>query len=141
MGDMVRSPPFAMRRPLSTMLAMLAMLTQIALGVTAPLGLVFCVGESHAAVEIAADDCCASHGSVVPPTVPTIERSCCSDIPLYAATRPVAETRRAADGPGTLAVPSAPVALVPVVAPDAGPIVRSAPLAPPPAALSAVFRV
>lgn len=110
---MVASPPLVMRRPLAPTLAVFAMVTQITLAVTAPLGLVFCVGETHAAVELAADDCCASHGSVVPVSVTTIERACCSDIPLYAAVRPVADGPRSSSGSGASALAMVPAAFLP----------------------------
>jgi hypothetical protein len=130
-----------MRRPLPTLLALLSMLTQVALGVTAPLGLVFCVGESHAAVELAADDCCASHGSVVPTTVPTIERACCSDIPLYAAPRPFADGSRGSQGQGGPLAPATSVGLVPLAAGGSAPALQPARFASPPVGRSVVLRV
>jgi hypothetical protein len=130
-----------MRRPLPTIVAVLAMLTQVALGVTAPLGLVFCVGETHAAVELAADDCCASHGSILPTAVPTIERTCCSDIPLYAATRPVADASRASHAEGGALVPAASIAVLPVAASSVPPALQPAPFVSPPVSRSVVFRV
>ena len=74
---------------------------------SASLGLVMCVGKDHAAIELAADDCCASHGAQAPTTVATLERDCCSDIPLYEAVRVVADVPR-----GSGAYPAI-VALVP----------------------------
>ena len=138
---MVRSPAFVMRRASVTILAVFAMLTQIALGVTAPLGLVFCVGETHAAVELAADDCCASHGSVLPTAVPTIERACCSDIPLYAATRPVADGPRVSKPFGAALLAPHPVAVVPLVSSVPMPTVASASQVAPPGDRSVVLRV
>jgi hypothetical protein len=102
-----------MRRPLATILAALAMVTQVTLTMTAPLGLVFCIGETHAAVELAADDCCASHGTVVPMSEPAIERSCCSDIPLYAAVRPIVDGPRSSSTVGSAALVALPVSLAP----------------------------
>ena len=104
-----------MRRPLATIFAVLAMATQVTLAVTAPLGVVFCIGETHAAVELAADDCCASHGTVLPTSQPAIERSCCSDIPLYAAAGPLVDGSRSSSPGGSVAL----VALPPVIVPAA----------------------
>jgi hypothetical protein len=120
---MVASPAFVMRRASTTTLPVIAMLAQIALGVTAPFGLVFCVGETHAAVELAADDCCASHGSVLPTAMPTIERACCSDISLYAATRAVADGPRAWSPFGAALLAPHPVAVVPRASSVSPPVV------------------
>lgn len=97
-----------MRRPFATIVTMLAMLAQLALGVSASLGLVMCVGKDHASIELAADDCCASHGAQGPTAVATLERDCCSDIPLYEAVRVVADVPRAAHAtpPSVALVPS-----------------------------------
>jgi len=97
-----------MRRPFATIVTMLAMLAQLGLGMSASLGLVMCIGKDHAAIELGADDCCASHGAQAPIAVATLERDCCSDIPLYEAVRVVADVPRASHA-------SAPtVALVPL---------------------------
>jgi hypothetical protein len=74
-----------MRRPIATVLAVLAMLTHVALAAAAPLGVVLCVGESHAAIELAADDCCSAHAHAADDAPTAIARTCCSDVPLYAA--------------------------------------------------------
>jgi len=102
-----------MRRPLATILAALAMVTQVTLTVTAPLGLVFCIGETHAAIELTTDDCCASHGTVLPRSEPAFERSCCSDIPLYAAARPIVDGPRSSSPVGAVALVALPAALAP----------------------------
>jgi hypothetical protein len=90
----VRIPQFVMRRPLATIVAVLAVLLQLALGVSASLGLVLCVGDDHAGIELAGDGCCASHGTLGPTAVTTLERACCSDVPLYWAVRPLSDLRR-----------------------------------------------
>ena len=66
---MLRWPPFVMRRPLATIVTMLAMLAQLGLGMSASLGLVMCVGKDHTAIALGADDCCASHGTQAPTAV------------------------------------------------------------------------
>ena len=104
-------PPFVMRRPFATIVTLLAMVAQLGLGMSASLGLVMCVGKDHAAIELAADDCCASHGTTGPTAVATLERDCCSDIPLYEAVRVVADVPRAshASPPIVALVPSSAV--------------------------------
>src|SRR4051812_43637692 len=99
-----------MRRPLATIVTMFAMLTQLGLGMSASLGLVMCVGKDHAAIELGADDCCASHGAQAPTVVATLERDCCSDIPLYEAVRVVADVPRAShtSAPSVALVPASP---------------------------------
>lgn len=82
------------RRTLLPIVAVLAVIAQLALGVSAHLGLVLCIGADHAAIESAADDCCAAHGTVGGRAVATIERDCCSDIPLYSAARPLSDVPR-----------------------------------------------
>jgi hypothetical protein len=97
-----------MRRSFATILTLLAMLTQVGLGMSASLGLVMCVGTDHAAIELAADDCCASHGAPAPTAGATLERDCCSDIPLYEALRVVADVPRATvlGAPGLAVLPA-----------------------------------
>lgn len=80
---------FGMRRPLANAIAFFCVLVQLALGVSSLLGLVLCVGEDHAAIEIASDDCCAGADEA-------LSDDCCSDIPLYAAAQQVPEVQRAA---------------------------------------------
>jgi hypothetical protein len=128
-----------MRRPLPTLLAVLAMLTQVVLGVAAPLGLVFCVGETHAAVELAVDDCCPSHGSVVPTVESTIARACCSDILLSAATRPIAAGP--SSGKDLLPALSGPTPSVPAPVAAAAPLVSAASLVSAPPSRPVVLRV
>ena len=69
-----------MRRPFANAVAVVAVLTQVVLGAATPLGLVLCVGESHASLELASDDCCAPHHDAAD----ALERSCCADVPLHA---------------------------------------------------------
>lgn len=83
------------RRTLLPIVAVLSVTAQLALGVSAHLGLVLCIGADHAAIESAADDCCASHGTLGAHAIATIERDCCSDIPLYSAVRPLSDVPRA----------------------------------------------
>ena len=103
-----------MRRSLVPTLAVLTVIAQLALGVSAHLGLVLCVGSDHAAIESAADDCCASHGTVGSRPVATLERDCCSDTPLYSAVRPLSDVPRpyAASISLVAALPSAAVAVL-----------------------------
>ncbi len=138
---MVPSPPFVMRRPFATILAVLAMLTQVTLTVTAPLGLVFCIGETHAAVELAADDCCAAHGTIVPASEPTFERSCCSDVPLYAATHPIVDGARPANPSGSAALVTVAALTPPVLDLDAAWSAAASPPAARVAHRSVVLRV
>jgi hypothetical protein len=94
-----------MRRPFATIVTLLALLTQVGIGMSASLGLVMCVGKDHAAIELASDDCCASHGAPASTAAAALERDCCSDIPLYEAMRVVADVPRASGvGTPTLAV-------------------------------------
>ena len=83
-----------MRRPFATIVTLLAMLAQLGLGMSASLGLVMCIGKDHATIELVTDDCCASHGVQAPAAAATLERDCCSDIPLYQAMHVVADVPR-----------------------------------------------
>jgi hypothetical protein len=118
-----------MRRPVATIVTLVALLTQLGLGVSASLGLVMCVGNDHAAIELAADDCCASHGPPAPAAAVALERDCCSDIPLYEAMRVVADVPRGSvhDGPGLAVLPA--VAALPDVGrtPPAAVVVTASP--------------
>lgn len=86
----------------------MCVLTQLALGVSATLGLVFCVGDDHAGIELASEDCCAAHATAEPALPAVVATDCCSDIPLYAAARPLSDVRRS---PAAL---TALVAILPV---------------------------
>lgn len=102
-----------MRRPLATVLAVLAVLAQIALGTARPLGVVLCLGESHASLELASDDCCSVHGENAHRSVAAIEHGCCSDVPLRAEAS-LADGQRPLPQTGVLAVlATASAAIVP----------------------------
>jgi hypothetical protein len=85
-----------MPRSPAKIVVVLTVLAQLTIGVSANFGMVFCVGENHAGIERASDDCCASHGTLGTSPVPTIERDCCSDIPLFGALSPLPEGLRLA---------------------------------------------
>ena len=135
-------PPNVKRRTLLPTIAVLAVIAQVALGVSAHLGLVLCIGADHAGIESAADDCCASHGTVGAHGVATIERHCCSDIPLYSAARPLSDVPRSyAPSTSVLATASLTAVLTAVAAggepfPD-----RGQPPSPPAISRSVVLRV
>lgn len=131
-----------MRRTLVPTVAVLAVIAQVALGVSGHLGLVLCIGDDHAAIESATDDCCASHGTVGARPVATIERDCCSDIPLYSVARPLSDVPRSHVLPTSILATSSVIAAVPVAAsPDA--LLRERGHAPSPPAIgrSVVLRV
>jgi len=92
-----------MRRPLTTVFAVLAVLTQIALGTARPLGVVLCLGESHASLELASDDCCTVHGESARRSGAALEHGCCSDVPLQAEAS-LADGHRPLQQTGVLAL-------------------------------------
>src|SRR5688572_2540652 len=130
-----------MRRVLTPTVVVLAVLAQLALGVSAHLGLVLCIGDDHAAIESAADDCCASHGTVGSHPVATIARDCCSDIPLYSAVRQLSDVPRSYAAPTSLVAALPVTGAVPALAADGVVLtVAGAPPSPPPVR-SVVLRV
>jgi hypothetical protein len=107
-----------MRRPIATVLAVLATLAHVALAAAAPLGVVLCVGESHAAIELAAGDCCSAHAQAADDAPTAIGRTCCSDVPLYAAASLI-DAQRASHASAVLTpVATAAGALPPVALRD-----------------------
>lgn len=131
-----------MRRTLLPTVAVLAVIAQMALGVSGHLGLVLCIGADHAAIESATDDCCASHGTVGRQPVATIERDCCSDIPLYSVARPLSDVPRSHVPTASILATSSVIAVTAVTAsPDAPLRERGRPPSPPAISRSVVLRV
>lgn len=91
-----------MRRPFATVLAMLALLTHVVAGAATSLGVVLCIGESHAAIELGADDCCPTHVRAAHEAPTAIERTCCSDVPLHVEAS-LGDAQRAATAVGAIA--------------------------------------
>jgi hypothetical protein len=131
-----------MRRTLVPTVAVLAVIAQLALGVSGSFGLVLCIGADHAAIEWAEDDCCAAHGTVGAQPVATIERDCCSDIPLYSFARPLSDVPRSHVLATSILATSSVIAAVAVMAaPNELLRERGRPPSPPAIARSVVLRV
>jgi hypothetical protein len=122
------------RRLVATAVALFCVLIQLALGVSSTLGLVFCVGDDHAGIELAAADCCAAHGTDSRPVVAAGADDCCSDIPLFTAVRPLSDVPRWQAAFAELAAMAAPAVVI-ARAGAAGTLPAFA-VSPPPAALS-----
>lgn len=131
-----------MRRTFLPTVAVLAVIAQVALGVGAHLGLVLCVGADHAAIESAADDCCQSHGTMGSQPITTIERDCCSDIPLYSVARPLSEVPRSyVPTASVFATTSVIAAVTALASPEDALLERGRPPSPPAISRSVVLRV
>lgn len=89
-------------RPFATVLALLALLTHVVVGAATLLGVVLCIGESHAAIELGAADCCPTHVGAGDEAPTAIERTCCSDVSLHVEAS-LGDTQRASSAVGGLA--------------------------------------